>query len=868
MPVNAEEAPDTEVPSESLEEEHETIAETEGTDVPAENVETVQEPAEEPAEETVTEEPVAEISADSGDGEAFGEEPAKEEWPEESAELQDEPMTVETQTVSVVFYPNHDSAEGVMDPQEYTTGEEGILPSNQYVCPEYVFTEWNTEPDGSGTSYGDGAFVSTESDLILYAQWEKENSPEEIPGDQAPADNTVIESFEEAPILLNDGSLPIAYHTQEEIIAFMKSHPVKYLSADYNVQPSEKNVTAGELKAAVQNDALNALNQIRYIAGLYADVSIDSNQAALAQAAAFVNNTNNSMSHKPDRPAGWGSEFDEIYSRGTTGAKSSNLGMGYSSLAEAVLYGWMSDADSRNIDRVGHRRWAINPRMTTTGFGQVGAHTAMYAFDSRGSRGSVSLWPAPNTPMEYFGDNEPWSFSTGRPESLSNVKVKLTRTGTDEVWNFSSESSDGYFNVENGLYGMTGCVIFRPNSVSYHFGDTFDVEISGLSGGTVRYQVNFFKTPWTYVPATGISLNKSTAEIRQNQTITLKATVKPDDATDKSAVWESVLPLVATVDKSGNVKGVLPGRTTIYARTKDGAYAAECSVTVTAIVTRVTLNTTGLPMREGQTYTLVATVWPSNAKNKAVKWSSSNSKVVSVDKNGKMTARSGGTATITVKTVDGNKTATCTVTVTGKAPVPPAPSPTNDPAACTTFGFCRYLGKDYWYENGVRQAMPGDPKNLIDEKYHTERGREIFDPKTKAWYWLDSVYNGAKAAGKEVWMPYIYQDEANWKNNAEMMNNVVNRSNTYTEKNGPVSDMGEQVRKAIQNGDGKWVRYDENGKMMKGWVTITGKLAEVYPKQKGFTYFYDYQTGLMAKGWTTIGGVRHYFDETTGVLQR
>ena len=168
----------------------------------------------------------------------------------------------------------------------------------------------------------------------------------------------------------------------------------------------------------------------------------------------------------------------------------------------------------------------------------------------------------------------------------------------------------------------------------------------------------------------------------------------------------------------------------------------------------------------------------------------------------------------------------------------------------------------------MRQAVPGDPKNLIDERYHTERGREIFDPKTNAWYWLDSVYNGAKAAGKEVWMPYIYQDEANWKNNAEMMNNVVNRSNTYTEKNGPVSDMGEQVRKAIQNGDGKWVRYDENGKMMKGWVTITGKLAEVYPKQKGFTYFYDYQTGLMAKGWTTIGGVRHYFDVITGVMKQ
>ena len=56
--------------------------------------------------------------------------------------------------------------------------------------------------------------------------------------------------------------------------------------------------------------------------------------------------------------------------------------------------------------------------------------------------------------------------------------------------------------------------------------------------------------------------------------------------------------------------------------------------------------------------------------------------------------------------------------------------------------------------------------------------------------------------------------------------------------------------------------------MLKGWVTIKDKLAEIYPHQSGNVYYYDYKTGLMAKGWTTIGGKRYFFNEITGVLEQ
>ncbi|MBR1860940.1 MAG: hypothetical protein IJ796_03645 [Lachnospiraceae bacterium] len=79
--------------------------------------------------------------------------------------------------------------------------------------------------------------------------------------------------------------------------------------------------------------------------------------------------------------------------------------------------------------------------------------------------------------------------------------------------------------------------------------------------------------------------------------------------------------------------------------------------------------------------------------------------------------------------------------------------------------------------------------------------------------------------------------------------------------------MGECVYNAIKKKSGKWVRYDENGKMLKGWVKIEGALATLYPDQVGNTYYYDTRTGLMAKGEVKIDGVTYHFDEITGALR-
>lgn len=96
-------------------------------------------------------------------------------------------------------------------------------------------------------------------------------------------------------------------------------------------------------------------------------------------------------------------------------------------------------------------------------------------------------------------------------------------------------------------------------------------------------------------------------------------------------------------------------------------YGAEIDVTYTAEdvhVTGVTLNKNSLSLEEGDTEQLTETVAPSNATDKSVSWSSSNTSVATVSSSGLVTAVSAGSATITVTTTDGAKTATCAVTVT------------------------------------------------------------------------------------------------------------------------------------------------------------------------------------------------------------
>ena len=155
-----------------------------------------------------------------------------------------------------------------------------------------------------------------------------------------------------------------------------------------------------------------------------------------------------------------------------------------------------------------------------------------------------------------------------------------------------------------------------------------------------------------------ISIDISETSLKAGETVTLTATVKPDDATDKTVTWSTSDASVATVS-NGVVTAKKVGSATITA--KAGDKTATCTVTVVATpVTSVTLNKTTASLKAGETVTLTATVKPDDATDKTVTWSTSDASVATVS-DGVVTAKKMGSATITAKA--GDKTATCAVTV-------------------------------------------------------------------------------------------------------------------------------------------------------------------------------------------------------------
>ena len=170
-----------------------------------------------------------------------------------------------------------------------------------------------------------------------------------------------------------------------------------------------------------------------------------------------------------------------------------------------------------------------------------------------------------------------------------------------------------------------------------------------------------------------ITLDPTTGTLLIGDTLTITATVTPDTATDKSITWTSGNEVVATVDSNGKVTAKSVGTAIITA--KAGDKSDTCTITVKPIiaVTKVSITPPdSTKIKYGEAIDLVATVEPENATNKNVTWTSSDTTVATVDQNGRVAAQNkAGTATITVTTEDGGKTATCDITVEERSDVIP-----------------------------------------------------------------------------------------------------------------------------------------------------------------------------------------------------
>lgn len=158
------------------------------------------------------------------------------------------------------------------------------------------------------------------------------------------------------------------------------------------------------------------------------------------------------------------------------------------------------------------------------------------------------------------------------------------------------------------------------------------------------------------VKATGISLNTDKLALTRYGTDVkekLTATVTPDETTNKNVKWASSNNKVATVDSNGYVTAKGKGTVRITATTTDGSnLSATCTVTVKQMVTMI-VNTMNINRGSKNVNRKLPVMVGNNATNKTLNYRSGNSKVVSVNAKGQITAKKKGTATVSVKTTDG-----------------------------------------------------------------------------------------------------------------------------------------------------------------------------------------------------------------------
>ncbi len=196
---------------------------------------------------------------------------------------------------------------------------------------------------------------------------------------------------------------------------------------------------------------------------------------------------------------------------------------------------------------------------------------------------------------------------------------------------------------------QTGKVTGRANGIT-------KITATAKDGSNVSASM-WFKVGRDPIPVETVTLDVTSISKYTNEKegFQLTPTVLPEYADDLSVFWASSDEQVATVNSDGKITFSAPGTTTITCRSVTNPdVMATCTVTVKQYVEQIVVSGDKSTMIPGETCQMTATVYPSNASDKRLTWSSSDTAVATVSSSGKVTAVGYGTATITATAKDGS----------------------------------------------------------------------------------------------------------------------------------------------------------------------------------------------------------------------
>lgn len=232
-------------------------------------------------------------------------------------------------------------------------------------------------------------------------------------------------------------------------------------------------------------------------------------------------------------------------------------------------------------------------------------------------------------------------------------------------------SANGGNNVPNSMSVLENSSFTLPtysgSRAGYTFAGWYDGQTTYNAGDTYRMEKSNirFVAQWDPILVESIRLSSTSLSMKVGDSTKVNATISPTAALNKDLRWSSGDSSIAVVTSSGKITAVSEGTTVITVTSEDGGAVATCTVTVTEVeypVNSISLSNSRLKLVVGESWTLSATISPSNATNKTINWKSSNTSVLRVN-DGVVTAVGVGEAKIIV-TSSNDRTATCTVTVT------------------------------------------------------------------------------------------------------------------------------------------------------------------------------------------------------------
>ena len=319
------------------------------------------------------------------------------------------------------------------------------------------------------------------------------------------------------------------------------------------------------------------------------------------------------------------------------------------------------------------------------------------------------------------------------------------------------------------------------------------------------------------VAVDSVTINQQAPTVEVGKTITLTATVNPSNATNTKVKWTAGSNGCASVSAEGIVTGVKAGKETITVTTEDGEKTATVEVEVkeaaptTVAVTGVTLNKVKTTIVVGISETLGATVAPAEATDRSVTWSSDNTAVATVDKNGVVTAVKEGNAKITVTTTDGGFKAVCEVTVT---------------AAGTTITL----------DKTTASMKTGETLTL----------KATVSPSDKTVTWKSSDENKAKVDSNG-------KVEAKAEGEVTITATADGKSATCKITISKAYNPKEDTSKSLKDKSGNQMYILKDGKYIEAKVADYWKYDTFYKKEKVAQYVYT--------GWQNIDGKTYFFDK-------